>query len=87
MGGVGTILVLLSFVPYVGFVLGIVGLVLVQTNLLWKDGSQRDHSPEWTLRRRSLTETRPGLTFICIRRWSRRIYFRQPLSRTASREL
>jgi uncharacterized membrane protein len=29
MGGVGSILVLLSFVPSVGFVLGIVGLVLV----------------------------------------------------------
>ena len=29
MGGVGSILVLLSFVPTVGFVLGIVGLVLV----------------------------------------------------------
>jgi hypothetical protein len=30
-----------------------------QTNLLWKDGSQRDHSPEWTFRRSSSTETRP----------------------------
>ena len=29
MGGVGSILVLLSFVPSVGFVLGLVGLVLV----------------------------------------------------------
>jgi hypothetical protein len=37
-----------------------------QTNLLWKDGSQKDQSPEWALRRRSLTETRPGSTFICM---------------------
>ena len=29
MGGVGSILVLLSFIPFVGFVLGIVGLVMV----------------------------------------------------------
>jgi hypothetical protein len=38
-----------------------------QTNLLWKEGSHRDQSPEWTFRRRSLTETKPGSTFICPR--------------------
>jgi hypothetical protein len=37
-----------------------------QTNLLWKEGSQRDQSPEWTLRSKSLTETKPGSTFICL---------------------
>jgi hypothetical protein len=31
-----------------------------QTNLLWKEGSQRDQSPEWTFSRRSLTKTKPG---------------------------
>jgi len=37
-----------------------------QTNLLWKEGSQKDQSPEWALRRMSLTETRPGSTLICL---------------------
>jgi hypothetical protein len=35
-----------------------------QTNLLWKEGSQRDQSPEWAFSRRSLMETKPGSTLI-----------------------